>query len=599
MMPGKQILIVLLIAIVTGVIILGIVFVTQALGLKFNRVSPNLIRIPADYASIQAGINAAAPGDIVVVSAGIYGENLTLNKPVTLTAENFDQVNPVNNNTVLSSGNGGPVILIPADLTQMPVIRGFVIQNGSDGILAHSQFITEFNFFHSSTNLTNYQMGAGGVSRNNIFFKAGDDAIHLDHTNRPLLVENNRILYAGDDGIEISLQNNTTPASMAEVDIWNNMIIGSREDGIQFVDQPGEPQDTNRRFLIAGNLIANSAKAGIGLMPDGNTLEDYSGADVAEAIRVFNNTFYGNAYGISGGDNLVAFNSIIVNSTARGAWRVQGPPGANAVVAYTLFHNNALDMDQSLVGVGNILGQDPLFEAAPIPGPDGQWETVDDDFSGLVLRPGSPAIDKGVTQIIAANGEPVPASPITGFTGAGPDLGWREFGSPAIITPTPSFTPSPTQLTPGSPTPSPTVTSTPLTPTVTSPTPITPTATQAPATPLSTNTSAATVVPSSTITATPTPQLSLQQIVPNSAQANTTLNVTITGTGFLNGAVVTFEGGIGVPSEVVNVQVVNSTTMVLTVNVLSSVSGAQAWDVRVTNPNASTTLLLDAFTVMP
>jgi len=93
--------------------------------------------------------------------------------------------------------------------------------------------------------------------------------------------------------------------------------------------------------------------------------------------------------------------------------------------------------------------------------------------------------------------------------------------------------------------------------------------------------------------------LSLQQIVPNSAQPNTTLNVTITGTGFLNGAVVTFEGGIGVPSEVVNVQVVNSTTMVLTVNVLSSVSGAQAWDVRVTNPNASTTLLLDAFTVMP
>jgi hypothetical protein len=442
-------------------------------------------------------------------------------------------------------------------------------------------------------------MGAGGVNRNNVYFKAGDDAIHLDHTNRPLLIENNRILYAGDDGIEISLQNTAAPASMTEVNIWNNMIIGSREDGIQFIDQPGDPQDTNRRFLIAGNLIANSAKAGIGLMPNGNTLEDYSGADVAEAIRVFNNTFYGNAYGISGGDNLVAFNSIIVNSTARGVWRVQGPPGANAVVAYTLFHNNTTDAEESLVGVGNILGQDPLFQAAPNPGPDGLWETVDDDFSGLVLRPGSPAIDRGVTQFIAANGEPIPASPITGFTGTAPDLGWREFGSPAIITPTASFTPSPTLLTPGSPTLSPTATITPLTPTVASPTPITPTATQASATPLPTNTFAPTVPPPSTITASPTPQLTIQQIVPNSAQANTSLNLTITGTGFLNGAVVTFEGGIGLASEVVTVQVVNSTTLVVTVNVMSSVPSAQAWDVRVTNPNASTTLLLDAFTVMP
>jgi hypothetical protein len=485
MMPGKQILIVILILIVTGVLILGIVFITQALGLNFGRVSPNLIRIPADYPNIQAGINAAAPGDIIVVSAGIYGENLTLNKPVTLTAENFDQVNPAKNNAILTSGNGGPVILIPADLTQMPVIRGFIIQNGSDGILAHSPFIAEFNYFHSSTNLTTYQMGAGGVSRNNLFFKAADDAIHLDHTNRPLLIENNRILYSGDDGIEISLQNTSPPASMTEVNIWNNMILGSREDGIQFVDQPGDPADTNRRFVIAGNLIANSAKAGIGLMPGGNTVEDYSGADVAEAIRVFNNTFYGNAYGISGGDNLVAFNSIIVNSSGRAVWRVQGPPGANAVVAYTLFDSNEVDADESVLGPGNILGQDPLFQAAPNPGPDGQWETVDDDFSGLVLRPGSPAIDKGVTQFVAANGEPIPPSPITGFTGAAPDLGWREFGSPAMITPTPSFTPPPTQLTPGSPTPSPTATSTPVTPSVSSPTPVTPSATQPSLTPLS------------------------------------------------------------------------------------------------------------------
>jgi hypothetical protein len=158
-------------------------------------------------------------------------------------------------------------------------------------------------------------------------------------------------------------------------------------------------------------------------MPNQITLEDYSGADIVEAIRVYNNTFYGNDYGISGGDNLVAFNNIIANSTTKGVWRVQGPLGANSVVAYTLFYHNGIDADQSNLGAGNLFGQDPLFAFPPNPGPDGVWRTVDDDFSGLVLLPGSPGIDAGVTQYIANSGEAIPPTPITGFSGAAPDLG--------------------------------------------------------------------------------------------------------------------------------------------------------------------------------
>ena len=195
---------------------------------------------------------------------------MVLNKVVTLTAEIFDQLNPVNNTTVIDGMGGSSAILIPAGLTQMPVVRGFVIQNSVDGIQSSSEFIAEFNYFHSSFKPTNYQMGAGGINRNNVYFKSNDDAIHLDDVNRPLLIENNRILYAGDDGIEISLQNTSIPRALIEVDIWNNMIIGSREDGIQFIDYTNDPLDTNRRFVIAGNLIANSAKAGIGLMPSAN-----------------------------------------------------------------------------------------------------------------------------------------------------------------------------------------------------------------------------------------------------------------------------------------------------------------------------------------
>ncbi|HXQ39217.1 MAG TPA: hypothetical protein VN843_34780, partial [Anaerolineales bacterium] len=331
-----------------------------------------VIKVPGDYPTIQAAIDAAKPGDIIQVSAGLYNENVSLNKPVTLVGETFDQVNPVNNQSILDGGTGAAAITIPSGLTQMPTVRGLVIQNGMDGIQASSPFIAEFNFLQSAVNQVSYQVGGGGFNRGNIYFNAADNAIRLDNIDRPLLIENNRILYSGDDGIEISLQNAALPPTLIEIDIWNNMILGNLEDGIQFVDHPADPQDTNRRFVIAGNLIANSKKAGIGLMPNANTLEDYSGADVVEAIRVFNNTFYGNDYGVSGGDNLVAFNNIIASSLNVGAWRVQGPEGANSVVAYTLFHNNRLDADQSTLGVGNISG-DPLFVAAPNPGPDGVW----------------------------------------------------------------------------------------------------------------------------------------------------------------------------------------------------------------------------------
>ena len=582
-------------AIIVCIVLVGVAAGVLALNRREQAV--NLIIVPDNYPTIQAAINAAKPGDIVQVRAGTYTENVILDRAITLAAETFDAANPANNITIIDGGAGTATITIPPNLTQMPVIRGFLIRNGLNGIQASSPFTTELNFFNSSGIQVNYQWGSGGANRNNVYFKAGDDAIHLDAVDRPLLIENNRIMYASDDGIEVNLQDKPSPPAPVELDIWNNMIIGSREDGIQFIDYPGDPQDTNRRFVLVGNLIANSQKAGIGLMPNANTIEDYSGADMVEAIRVINNTFYGNNHGISGGDNLVAINNIITNSAGRGVWKIQGPPGFNSGVAYTLFFNNTLDADQTTLGVGNITGQDPLFAATPNPGSDGTWETVDDDFSGLLLQGTSPAIDKGVTQYAASNGELIPPNPLTGFIGAAPDLGWREFGSPIVITPTASPIPSPTSVTA---TPMPTLTLTPITPsaTVVTLTPL-PTMTTAPAT---ATVPPATVPPTTTslptVTLTSTPQLNVLSITPNAAPANTTVNVTLTGTAFANGATVSFEGGQGLPPQAMSTQVVNANTIVISVNTtVTAGTGTQVWDVRVTNPTGTFVVTPDAFTV--
>jgi hypothetical protein len=283
-------------------------------------------------------------------------------------------------------------------------------------------------------------------------------------------------------------------------------------------------------------------------------------------------------------------------------WRVQGAPGSNSVVAYTLFFNNALDADQSTLGATIITGQDPLFAAAPNPGPDGAWETVDDDFSGLLLQASSPAIDKGVTQFAAADGELIPPSPITGFLGAAPDLGWREYGSPIVITPTASPIPSPTFAISPTPLPSLTasVTSLPPTPTVVTVTPL-PTLTSVPPSPT-------TSLPTITLTSPPSlptvtftasiPQLTILGITPNSAPANTTVNLTLTGTAFANGAQVVFEGGQGTAPQVTGIEVLNANTIVITVNTaVAPGTVTQPWDVRVTNPDNTFAVLPNAFTV--
>src|SRR5215211_854660 len=101
----------IIIAIVLCIMAVGVVAGVFALVRRSQALT--LLKVPDDYPTIQAALDAADTGDIIQVRAGIYSENIVLNKAVTLTAEGFDQINPVNNTTIVDGMGGSAAILIP------------------------------------------------------------------------------------------------------------------------------------------------------------------------------------------------------------------------------------------------------------------------------------------------------------------------------------------------------------------------------------------------------------------------------------------------------------------------------------------------------
>jgi subtilisin len=98
----------------------------------------------------------------------------------------------------------------------------------------------------------------------------------------------------------------------------------------------------------------------------------------------------------------------------------------------------------------------------------------------------------------------------------------------------------------------------------------------------------------------PTVGVTITSIDPSTMKAGSKIDVTIIGSGFANGAEVTFENGNGPAPTASNVAVENTNTITATVTAKSGGPPRnRVWDVRVTNPDGSSGVLVDGFTVTP
>ena len=357
------------------------------------------LRVPADYPTIQAALDAAPAHALVLVSPGTYNESLVVPRTLTLASTFYTTGDRSRvDQTVLHGTLSGVETLAVAPAAGPDThIVGFTFNGGKDGVKVNGAAVVQDNVFNTPSDAVDLPKGTAALVKHNVMRGNGDDGVDMD-VSSAVIVDNLMQQNSG-DGVETRVTNHTAP--LYEVIIRNNRILASRQDGVQIIDDDAIAAvgQSSTVLTLDRNIIAGNQEAGVGLMDGGNTSENYAGASLTERILVTNNTFDGNNHGVTGGDNLVAVNNVFEHHTNIAVKNVDGA----SRVAYNRFFANGTNYVGSNVDAATTSSGDPLLDASYTP------------------LSGSPVIDAGTATYTLPSGEV--AVTVRDYAGAAPDLG--------------------------------------------------------------------------------------------------------------------------------------------------------------------------------
>jgi len=311
--------------------------------------NPGVIRrVPQDYLTIQAAVDAASPGDTILVAAGTYRENVRIDTSyLTLIGESRETI-------IIDGGGIGNVITVgyynPVSNT---TISGFTIQNGTFGI-----------FSESRQNI---------IIRDNIISHTRFSGIRLIQCKGKFIIANNTVtnndetgIYVGDNrGTEvvIIIENNT---------VTKNGYVNDKEGIYVGGTSPGPAA-----IKISGNTLSNNLNgiriwdpAGI-VMFSGNEVTDnkLSGISIlmslADTVTVNHNTLLNNgrACGISnyGGNLMISDNTLLNNGGG-----ISLSSSGNCTISKNTLSNNSDGISLSGSSDGSIISNTLLSNGGGI-----------------------------------------------------------------------------------------------------------------------------------------------------------------------------------------------------------------------------------------
>jgi len=251
-------------------------------GTSFKSFSPDrgqgaALRVPAEYSTIQAAINAARDGDIVRVSDGTYRESINFkNKAITVQSVNGAEFTIIDGS---QSDSDGSTVTFSSGETADSVLEGFSIQNG----LAY---------------------GGGGI-----YFSESSPTI------RKCIIRDNGAKYGGG----IACYASSSP------EITNCVIAGntsSSTGGGIYLNDGSSPT------FINCTISDNSAVEGGGIYCLANS-----------SPTVINSVFWGNLADEAGNEILLLSNSFITitYSDIEGGWTGSGNIGDDPIADNPLF----------------------------------------------------------------------------------------------------------------------------------------------------------------------------------------------------------------------------------------------------------------------
>lgn len=261
---------------IAAILILGYASLFSAAG------TVRSLKVPKDYLTIQDAIDASNSGDTILVSAGVYHENVQLAEGVILQGAGAAV-------TTIDGGGEGNVV----EGAKGSVIEGFTITHSGKvgrsgdvmdvGISAKYSPMTIANcrIVGNNAGIRTYFSPANIV--NNII--AGNKAYGIYILYSDSQMKNNLIYNNGSYGISTSysdpdIVNNTVTENLegiysfvSRVVVKNNIIANNKNAGIHWVETPGNQGGVEP--LLSYNLVWGNKRDYVNLSPgDGDISED-------------------------------------------------------------------------------------------------------------------------------------------------------------------------------------------------------------------------------------------------------------------------------------------------------------------------------------